>query len=209
MFRPTQSRRLDRFALATFAAAVLAFGFGSDARAASADHWIHVAVDGTEADPERVRVNLPLTLITALEPLLAQHCGDPGSIFRINGRDMDREDLVAILQSVKSAQDGEFISVDDDTDHVRVSKEKGVLYVRVREKGAGDEKGGEGETGGERVDLQVPIVVVEALVSGKGDELDLGAALKALVASGQRELVSVHDDGERVRIWIDDKNTSD
>jgi hypothetical protein len=204
-----RSLRLPSAALATFAAAVLAFGLGTDARAGSDDHWIHISVDGTDEKPERVRVNLPLTLITALEPLLAQHCGDPESIFSINGRDMDREDLLAILKSVKSAKDGEFITVDDDTDHVRISKEKGVLYVRVREKAGKGEKGDEGESGGERVDLQVPIVVVEALVSGTGDELDLGAALKALVASGQRELVSVDDDGERVRIWIDDKNTSD
>ncbi len=179
--------------------------------AAADDRWIHVSVDGTAEEPERVRVNLPLTLLTALEPVLRSHCGDHDSIFRVDGRELRRRDLVAILKAVKESKDGEFVTIEDASDTVRVSKRKNVIFVRVTEDAdARESKGGAKEAAASNVvDLQLPIRVVEALVAGTGDELDFGAALRALAASDAGELVSVHDDGERIRIWIDDKNTSD
>jgi hypothetical protein len=45
--------------------------------------------------------------------------------------------------------------------------------------------------------------VVAALLSGSGDELNVGAALEALVRRGEGELLTVNGDDETVRIWID------
>ena len=41
------------------------------------------------------------------------------------------------------------------------------------------------------------------------DELDVVAALHALSSSGDTELVSVKDDENTVRVWIDSKNIAD
>jgi len=51
--------------------------------------------------------------------------------------------------------------------------------------------------------------VVDALFSSGKDELDVVAALHALSSNGDTELVSVKDDENTVRIWIDSKNVSD
>ena len=66
-----------------------------------------------------------------------------------------------MLKAVREAEDGEYISVIDDEDHVRVAKEKKRLVIRVTEK---QKKGKDN-----RVDIQIPIAVVEALLSGKDD----------------------------------------
>ena len=55
----------------------------------------------------------------------------------------------------------------------------------------------------------MPLAVVDALLSAGEKEFDLLAALSALAEHGEGELVVVQDGSSSVRIWIDDKNTSD
>jgi hypothetical protein len=53
--------------------------------------------------------------------------------------------------------------------------------------------------------MKLPGAVVEALLAGDGEELDLAGALRALARHGKGELISVADGDETVRIWIDDR----
>ncbi len=55
----------------------------------------------------------------------------------------------------------------------------------------------------------MPMKVVDALFSGDKDELDLVAGLRALSSEGDTELVSVKDQENTVRVWLDSKNISD
>jgi hypothetical protein len=80
---------------------------------------------------------------------------------------------------------------------VRVAKAGGYLLVKVQE--------GKGKS--EKVDIKIPFSVVEALLSGEQDELDVLAAVRALSAHGDTELVTVTDKSETVRIWVDSKNS--
>ncbi len=57
--------------------------------------------------------------------------------------------------------------------------------------------------GGENVEVRVPARVVDALLSGEGDELNLIAAMEALVDEGEGNLVTVTGDDENVRVWVD------
>jgi hypothetical protein len=56
--------------------------------------------------------------------------------------------------------------------------------------------------------MKIPGAVVDALLSSPGEQLNLGAALKALARHGEGEIVTVTGDGETVRIWIDDNSDS-
>jgi len=49
---------------------------------------------------------------------------------------------------------------------------------------------------------------VDALLSGGKNEIDLVAGLRALSSQGDTELVSVKDDENTVRVWVDSKNTN-
>ena len=51
--------------------------------------------------------------------------------------------------------------------------------------------------------MKIPLEVVSALLSGKGDEMNVGAAVQALARRGEGELVTVTGDDETVRIWVD------
>lgn len=167
--------------------------------AGAADRWIHVAVDGTDDDPERVRVNVPLELVETVLPILedSEICEEDF----LDDSDLTKEELVALLRAVKDAQDGEYVTVEDGDEHVRVMKQDGHLLVKVEE-GEGDHQ--------ERVEVRFPMAVLDALVAGEGDDLDIAAAVRALGEHGEGNLVEVNDsDGTTVRIWIDTQNVSD
>ena len=104
----------------------------------------------------------------------------------------------AILDALKTAPEGEFVTVQEPGNDVRVAKEHGLLVVHVIDKGSK-----------ENVDVTIPWDVAQALISNtKNDELDVEAAIKALANAGDVTLVTVTSHEENVRVWVD-SNSSD
>ena len=164
------------------------------------ERWIHVRVVESGDRGETVRVNVPLALAEAVLPSIKVKHLENGRI-KINHVRIEDVDMRAILAAVKNTQDGEFVTVESKRENVRVAKQNGYLLVQVRETRDGAER--------ERVDVKVPMTVVEALLSGEKNELDLLAAIRALSKHGDVELVSVKERNTTVRVWIDSKNTSE
>lgn len=181
--------------------AFLLLGTGSNAHAKD-DLWIHVSVDGGDDETERVRVNVPLSLVATVLPLIEHDEFSHGRV-HLDHQDLDREEIVAILRAVADAKEGEYVTVEEDDEVVRVAKEKDHLIVKVEGRGR---HGGDGE----HVDIRVPVSVLQALVSGDEDELDVLAAIEALGKNAKGNLVTVNDeDGTLVKVWIDDQNVSE
>jgi len=170
----------------TFAAAV--------ATARGEDRWLHVKVDDTDREGEKVRVNVPLSLAEKVLPCIHAHDLEGGKV-KIRGN-VDGVDLRALVDAIRGA--GEFVTVEDRHEHVRVAKVGGDLLIKVRE-----------DHDRSKVDVKVPFTVVEALLSGGSDELDITAGLRALTAQGDTELVTVNDHSQTVRIWVDSRNTGE
>lgn len=170
----------------------------------TSDKWLHVRVIESGESGETVRVNVPLALAEAILPSIKVRHLDKGKVkiqdhFRNHIEDVD---FRAILDAVKKAQDGEFVTVESRKDNVRVAKRGGYMIVEVREL---DKDGKQRE----KADIKVPMTVVEALLSGGEDELDILAAIRALSRHGDTELVSVEDSKTTVRVWIDSKNSAE
>ena len=171
----------------------------SPGQAAQSERWIHIRVENAEAKGEMVRVNVPLTLAERVLPTINNDRIHNGKL-RINQANVNGVDLHALLDAVRSARDGEFVTVQGTTGDVRVAKNAGYLQVHVREVKEGTPK---------RVEVRVPLTVVDALVSAGGNELDLVAGVRALATQGDTELATVKDGKSTVRIWLDSKNTAD
>ena len=113
--------------------------------------------------------------------------------------DLNDVDVRAILDAIRTAPDNEFVTVKEKDQDVRVAKSNGNLIVHVRDTGKD----------GQKVDVTVPMKVVDALLStAKQNELDVAAALQALSEEGDALLVTVQDATQHVRIWVDSRNTS-
>jgi hypothetical protein len=180
--------------------------------ASKSDQWIHVRVESKDNNGETVRVNVPIEMAEKILPVINHDNLRQGKV-HIDDAHLDDVDLRALLDAVRSSKDGEYVTVQSNQDNVRVSKSNGYLYIHVTEKKHKEHaegKPGKSESSEEsKVEVKVPMKVVDALFSAGKDELDVVAALRALSANGDSELVNIKDNEDTVHIWIDSKNVSD
>jgi hypothetical protein len=157
--------------------------------------WLHVRVDDSGSDGERVRINLPLELVAEILPMIEADDFHGGHV-RFGAHDLDGLDLSALVRAVRKASDGEYVTVEGRDETVRMTKEGDLMLITVDEE---DEK----------VSIRMRLSVVDALFSGEQGEVNLVAAVKALEAEGDCEIVRIDGEDETVRIWIDQDDTAD
>jgi hypothetical protein len=176
------------------------------AMAAPPEKYLHVKVEDPDQG-ESVNVNVPLSLAEKILPCINNrdmHDGKVSMHHEMEKMHHDAElngvDVRALLDAVRNAPDNEYVTVKDKEQDVRVAKSNGNIIVHVVDKENRDQK----------VDVTVPMKIVDALfATSKNDELDVAAALRALSDAGDLLLVTVQDGGQKVRVWVDSKNTQD
>lgn len=194
-------------AIAFLAAAFLFAPLGTEAQASASqsststhgERWLHVRVISTNSKGETVRVNVPLELAEKVLPAIDHDRLHNGKV-RLGCMDCDGVDIRTIFEAVRTSKDGEFVTVQSRDEDVSVMKKEGQLLVHVHDKKRSKDA---------QVEVKVPMKVVEALLSGSKDELDIAAGLHALAGQGDVELVSVKDDDNTIRVWLDSKNVAD
>jgi len=164
------------------------------AMAASATRYLHVRVTNPNTH-ELVRVNVPLTLAEKVIPAINHGELRDGKV-RIGNFSADNVNVRAILDALKTAPEGEFVTVQNTGDDVRVAKERGQVVVHVIDKNSK-----------ENVDVTVPWDVVQALITDTTeDQLNVEAAVKALENVGDVTLVRVSGNDDNVRVWVDSQS---
>jgi hypothetical protein len=181
-------------------------------------------VVSSDNNGETVSVNIPLEVAEKILPTINKNQLHGGKV-TIDKLHADGVDVRALMEAVRTSRDGEFVTVNSKDGDVRVAKQNGYMLVHVtdtsgkhhvhmrhhdgtdadaKNKDAADSK----DTKETHVEVKIPLSVVDALFSGGKDELDLVAGLKMLSAQGDQELVSVKDEDNTVRVWIDSKSTN-
>ena len=176
-------------------AGLLLVGGAVAAQDAGPQPWLHVQITGEDDGAENVSVNVPLS---AAEPMLAlvPHRILSDGQLSVGGRDVPinvgaMRDLWRALTEVG---DTEFVTVEGEDETVRIARAGDQITVQVEERD---------EEGGQTVDVQLPIVVVDALLSGDSDTLNVRAAVERL--GGLRgDIVRVREDERQIRVWIDE-----
>ena len=174
--------------------------------AAQTTPWLHVRVEEAK-DSSKVSVNLPLSVVEAV--LRAS----PDLIERHGRIRFDREhrhglklaDLRRAWKELAAAGDAEIVSVESDDENVKVVRKGDVVQVFVDQKPRND-KEGKAKKGAEQVRVEIPVSLVDALLSGEGEEANMEAAILEL-KKRRGDIVRVQDDDSHVRVWIDEQNT--
>lgn len=151
--------------------------------------WLHVRVEEA-GNGESVRINVPLALVETVLPLVKSEDFQQGTV-RIDSGEFTVAELREIWEVVKAQGTYEFAAIDSRTSKVRVALEEDSLVVRSI------------EDSDKEVFVTLPTGVVDALLSGGGNTLDVRAAVAALSAAGHGELVRIQDGESSVRVWID------
>jgi hypothetical protein len=183
---PKKSMTIAMIALSAFALTAV--------RVSAADLWLHIKVHDAKED-SHVNINLPLSMVTKTASMIPSDARNSGKI-RINDDDIDVAELRQIWNEVRNRPDATYVTVEEKDSKVRIAKRGDYLHIVSQ-----DHDGPRGR--GENVEMKIPIEVVSALLSGKGDEMNVGAAIQALARRGEGELVTVNGDDETVRIWVD------
>lgn len=164
------------------------------APAMAAERYLHVRVQDSDKG-ENVNVNVPLSMAEKILPAI-NHGDLHNGCVTIHQADLNGVDVRQILDAVRTAPDNDFVTVNDNRhgQHIRVAKSNGNIVVHVQDE----------ESKHQEVEITVPMSVVDALFStAKQDELNVAAALKTLAETGNGLLVTVHDAGQNVRVWVD------
>jgi hypothetical protein len=196
--------RTERFAGVTLLSAMVILAGASAAFGQSGstkDRWLHVRVINSDNKGETVRVNIPLELAENVLPTINKNHLHNGKV-TIDQAHMSDVDVRALINAIRTAKDGEYVTVQGPDQDVRVAKEGGRLLVRVKDNKSSKSNKSE-------VDIKIPMHVIDALFSAGKDELDVVAGLRALASLGDTELVSLKSEDSTVRVWMDSKNSSD
>jgi hypothetical protein len=169
--------------------------FCAGVASAASKMWVHVHVEDS-AKEETIKMNLPISVIETMMPLIQEKRLRDGHI-KINNSEFRVEDLRRAWQDVREEGDMEFVSIEGRDGNVRIYIEGNFLLIQPDQKNKKS-----------KVDIRIPLKVVDAMLSGKGEELNLTAAVKALRDSGVKDIITVKDEDTSVRIWIDDKNVA-
>ncbi len=159
--------------------------------------WIHIEVNENEAeaDASKVKVNLPLSVVQIALEAAPEKIVDQGRIRMHHiDKDLDVEDLRRMWNELRSAPESEWVTVEQKEETVSIRRQGDQILIEVDDRKDGD-----------KVNVQVPLTVVDALFSGEGQELNLKEAISEL-KSLRGDIVRVDDGETKVRIWIDEKD---
>jgi len=186
------------------------------------DPWIHVEVREGGGDKASVNVNVPFALADAALAAMGDDIGshisfghhhrhgrgdaaeaEGDSVEADNGHDrpdISVADMRRMWKAMRDSGEADYVTVKDDQEKVHIWREGDLVRVEVENR-AGEERG-------EKVQIRVPVTVMDALLSGEGDQLDVRAAVNGLRGTKASELVRVEGGGDFVRVWIDDNPDS-
>jgi len=180
--------------------------------------WLHVRVEEAK-DSSKVSVNIPLSVVEAVlkasPDLIERH----GHIHIGDAHGLKMADLRRAWKELAAVGDAELVSVESDEENVKVARKGDLVQVYVdqkprprrdaekAEKGEKAEKSEKSEwhRGAESVRVEVPVSLVDALLSGDGDEANVQAAIGELMKR-RGDIVRVQGDDSHVRVWIDEQN---
>jgi hypothetical protein len=103
-------------------------------------------------------------------------------------------DLRKLWKELKATGDSEFVSVEEEDETVSIARKGELVLIRVAK-----------PSNQESVKVDVPVSLVDAMLAGEGDEIDVRAALADL-SKRRGDIVHVTDATSQVRVWIDERN---
>jgi predicted component of type VI protein secretion system len=163
----------------------------SETSSDSKNPWIHIEVLEAGQKEATVKVNLPLQFARTALQLAPDDVLSEGRI-KVENTEFTVGDLRKMWKDLRAAGDAEFVTVNEKDSTVKISRKGERIYVNVKET---DSK--------EEVHIEVPVSLVDALLTGEGDTLNVEAAVAELQKMGPGEVVRVLDGEDSVRIWIE------
>ena len=164
--------------------------------AQEAQSWLHVQIEGGGDNDGNVAVNLPLQAVGAVMAMAPDNIISPdGRLVVAEEHGLSVSSLRQAWQGVKDAGDAEFVTIREEERTVRIARAGDQIEIRV-EHVADD---------AETVRVDLPLALVDALLSGEGETLNIAAALDQL-STLRGDIVRVTEEERQIRVWVDEQS---
>ena len=155
--------------------------------------WLHVQIEGEGDETRNVAVNLPLQAVGAVMAMAPDHIiSSTGRLVVAEEHGISVSDIRQVWQSVKDAGNAEFVTVTAEERTVRIARAGDQIEVRV-------------ENNDETVRIDLPLALVDALLSGEGEMLNVTAAIDQL-STLRGDIVRVTEEERQIRVWVDEQS---
>ena len=219
MTKATTAGRAALAVMTVFVASGAAIGLHAAESQQDPQPWVHLDMTGQTS----MSLNLPLAAIEAALAMAPEAIVDSDGQLQLGGqREIPVTAIRAAWSQLRDVGDVEIANIQDGQQSVRIAREGDTILVDVTGTDDGDDAGGEGgaDEGADQddagrgrargfageVQVRVPVSVVDALLSGAGETLDVRAAIQELSALRGEMVQVVHPEG-RIRVWIDESPT--
>ena len=226
MIEATTVRRAALAVMTVFVASGAAIGLHAAQSQQAPQPWVHVDMSGQTT----MSLNLPLAAIEAALAMAPETIVDRDGQLQLGGqREIPVTAIRAAWSQLRDAGDVEIANIQEEGQSVRIAREGDTILVDVTGTDDGDDAGDEGDAGEDEgghdqdadhdgagrhrgrgfageVQVRVPVSVVDALLSGAGETLDVRAAIQQLSALRGEMVQVIHPEG-RIRVWIDESPT--
>ena len=169
---------------------------GRPATQQESEPWIHVVICSDSDSGTNLNLNLPLAAVTAMLALAPETIVQDGQLQLGGSTELPVTAIRDMWQELRAAGDVEFVTIQHEGQDVRIAREGDTILVNVSDIDGDDEI----------VRVEIPVPVVDALLSGDGDTLNIRAALEEL-STLRGDLVRVIESDNNIRIWIDESPT--
>ena len=166
--------------------------------------WLHVRVEEVK-QASKVSVNLPMAVVEAVLKASPEIIEKHGKVHLSEEHGLKMADIRKAWKALAEVGDAELVTVESEDENVRVMRKGDLVQVFVDSK-AKPGKDGKPAKGGEEVRVEVPVSLVDAFLSGEGEDGNIQAAVAEL-QKRRGDIVRVKDDDSNVRVWIDEQNT--
>ncbi len=156
--------------------------------------WVHVEV--TSDGGTNMNLDLPLAAVTAMLALAPETIVQNGEFQFGSSYQVPVAAIREMWRELRDVGDVEFVTIQYEGQDVRIARAGETVLVNVSDSDGDDES----------VRVEIPVPVVDALLSGDGDTLNIGAAIEEL-SMLRGELVRVIESDNNIRIWIDESPT--
>ena len=151
--------------------------------------WIHIDVAGGTGN---MNLDLPLAVIEAALAMAPGTIVSDGQLQLGGDQEIPLAAIRTIWHQLRDAGDIEFGPLQFEGQDVQIVREGESVLLTVN---AGDVEA--------EMRVEVPVVVLDALLSGEGELLNVRAAIEAL-SPLRGEVVRVMGAGNNIRVWIDE-----
>jgi len=165
------------------------------AESGTAAPWLHVRVEEAK-DASKVSVNLPMSVVEVALEAAPEIIESQGKIHLGEHEKIKVQTLRKMWAELSAVGDTDLVTVESEKESVKVSRQGDLVRILVDNKGA------------ETVRVEVPVSLVDAALSGEGDEVNIKAAISAL-RQQRGDIVTVTEPDTTVRIWIDEQNSQE